>query len=825
MDNRRPTIDDHRETAVSRMPSLGRRSSVTGWRPLLLALLFVLIISTAPASAQQQGSRARIGSWTLSSVEDWEAGSYNGILVTNNAGGELRLADGANFGSFISPAFKTDFAANAAGASWSAEMISDTTLLLELRARSTPPGGDPESGWSPWLPLTAGDARDSDGNPATPDVIALPANTQYLQLRVTIGSQLNRASPVLEAVTVSYLNTAATTPVFPAGLPRRPILFGKETLTQRPAAIPRGDWSGQVSAAQPVRREPRGVIIHQIDATTTPSNTLELLRALAAYQTEVLGWEDLSYHYLIDPEGNLFEGRLGGPTSAVNRLAGGDTAVHIAMLAPRDAELTPTATGVLVSLLAWLGEAYGLPPTGEHSVVVDGERVARPNIAGHNNAVNEAPDPYPEVRSQLAQIRTLTDQSTVRARWYFAEGNVADYSQRLAFFNPTNQQADARVTLIQPGGAPVTRIVPVPPNARADLTVNDLVQGAPALPAIVESSAPILAERSMGLTTDIDGGPGISSLSRVWYFAEGSTANDSRTYLILFNPNPSNVQATVTYMRRDGVNFEQPVTIAAQSRLVIAVHDITLPDGRLPLAGANFGVQIVAGQPIAAERTMRFGPNAAALTTGRGIATLSRRWHFAEGTTEGDFQQRLLVLNPNSQPASTVAVLMGPDGRSETRRYAIPPRSQLAIDVNEIVPDLGVSAMVESDRPVAVERSLTFNGGQGGTIGAGATELGFRWAFVDGRTNDATYYICVSNPGRTRARVTVELRFAGGATGTQSFEVPAGSRYTMAVHELYPDEAAVSAIVRSTQPIVAERSLYPGGGLRGGSTTLGIPLE
>jgi hypothetical protein len=73
--------------------------------------------------------------------------------------------------------------------------------------------------------------------------------------------------------------------------------------------------------------------------------------------------------------------------------------------------------------------------------------------------------------------------------------------------------------------------------------------------------------------------------------------------------------------------------------------------------------------------------------------------------------------------------------------------------------------------------------------------------------------------------VTVELRFGGGATGAQSFEVPAGSRYTMAVHELYPNEGSISAIVRSTQPIVAERSLYPGGGVRGGSTTLGIPLE
>jgi hypothetical protein len=273
---------------------------------------------------------------------------------------------------------------------------------------------------------------------------------------------------------------------------------------------------------------------------------------------------------------------------------------------------------------------------------------------------------------------------------------VADYSQRLSFLNPTGSQADARITLIQPGGSPTTRIVPVPANGRADLTVNDLLQGAAALPAIVESSAPILAERSMSLTTDIDGGPGISQLSRVWYFAEGSTAEGSRTFLVLFNPNPANVQASVTYMRRDGVNFEQPVTIPAQSRTVIAVQDITLPDGSLPLAGANFGVQVIAGQPIAAERTMRFGPNSTALTTGRGIATLARRWQFAEGTTEGDFRYTLLVLNPNNQAASTSATFMGPDGRSETRRYAIPPRSQLAINVNEIIPNLGVSATVGS---------------------------------------------------------------------------------------------------------------------------------
>lgn len=798
-------------------------------RSVTLALLFALAAAliAAPALAQQQGPQARVGRWTLDKVGDWQAGSSNRILVTNNAGGELRLADGQSSGSFVSPAFKTDFPANAAGALWSAQVITGTNLLLELRARPTPPGGDPESGWGPWLPLVAGDARsaakDSDGAYATPDVVALPPGSQYLQLRATLDSQVTRASSILEGVTVSYLSTAGPA-VFPAGLPRRPILFGGETLTQRPAVIARADWSGSASAAQPVRRDPRGVIVHQIAASTAPTATLELVRALAAYQTQVLGWEDLSYHYLIDQEGNLFEGRLGGPTSAAQRLAGGGSAVHVAVIAPRDAQLSPTATGVLVSLLAWLGQAYAIDPTGEHSVAQGDARSVRPNIAGHSDVAPAAPDPYPAVRGQLAQIRSLADQSTVRARWYFAEGNVADYSQRLSFFNPTGAQADARVTLIRPGASPVTQIVPVPANGRADLTVNDLVQGAPALPAIVESSAPILAERSMSLTTDIDGGPGIAELSRVWYFAEGSTADGNRSYLILFNPNPANVQATVTYMRRDGVNFEQPVTIPAQSRTVIAVNDITLPDGRLPLASAEFGVQVIAGQPIAAERTMRFGPNQTALTTGRGIATLSRSWHFAEGTTEGDFRYEMLVLNPNNQAASTSATFMGPDGRTETRRYAIPPRSQLAINVNEIVPNLGVSAMVESDRPVAVERSLVFNNGQAGTIGAGATEPRFRWGFVDGRTSDATYFIAVSNPSRTRARVTVDLRFGGGATGTQSFDVAPGARYTLAVHEIYPNEATISATVRATQPIVAERSIYPGGGVRGGSTTLGIPL-
>jgi hypothetical protein len=807
----------------------------SGLRLHLLAAsaILMLLVGLAPIASSVAARAPVIQSsvWTLTTVEDWEAGSFDGLLVVNNADGELRLAEASEQGVFVSAPFEAEHTFNAVGATWQADMIVGTGIAIDVRVRSDAPSDapEPDSAWSDWLPLRSGDARApaEAGAFASADVLATPVDSRYLQLRVRLDSEVERASAVLEAITIDYIDSAGTSPIFTDGLPRLPLIAGPVTLTPRPSLVARTVWSGATPAVRPERQDPQGIVLHQIDATTTPSTTVALLRALDTHQVERLGWEDLAYHYIIDEEGNLFEGRIGGPTARVERLAAGDSAVHIALITPDDADIAPAAQGVLVNLLAWLGEAYDLPPTGTHTVVVDAEPLERPNIVVHADIVDPAPDPAPALQALMPQLRRLADESTVRARWYFAEGNVADYSQRLSFYNPTDRAAEAQVTFVRPGDTPIVRVVPVPASGRADLVVNDVVSATAELPAIVESSAPILAERSMGLTTDIDGGPGIDQLSRVWYFAEGSTRDGSETYLILFNPQAVPVGATVSYMRSDGTMFEQEVQIGGQSRLVVAVHDLTLPDGTMPLANTSFGMRVIARQPIAAERTLRFGSGdgAPGLHTGRGIRTLARTWYFAEGTTEGDFQMRLMVLNPNSRPANTTVVFMGPDGRSETRRYAVPPQAQLAIDVNEVIPDLGISTMVEADRPVAVERALVFNSGRAGTIGAGAIAPRYDWAFVDGRTNDASYFLCVSNPNQADATVTVDFRFADGAQASQSFRVEGNARYTMAVHELYPNEAAVVAIVRGTQPIVAERSIYPGGGVRGGLTSIGLPLE
>lgn len=804
-------------------------------RRLMLPVLFLVVAVSAIAprvrAQQPPAQQQQIGERELSTVLDWQSGTNTSLLVSNNIDGELRLAPGSTQGNFLSapihagtvisngnelvqPAYPTSF--NAVGATWRADVPQGTTLTLEVRGTNEI---SPTANWGPWQRIDAGDARSQadDGAFASADVRAFPASTQYLQVRVSLASTVAQASAVLDSVKLFYLSSV-NGPLASAGLPRTPIAAATATLTPRPYMIARATWDPATPPVQSDRATPRGIILHGVDVAPGASDPLVLMRAMAAYQTTVLGWDDMPYHYLIDSEGTLYEGRSGGPTAAVGRLAGGDDAVHIALLGEPSAAPSDAAQGTLLGLLAWLSQAYSIPLNGEHTLLQGSTLERRPNLAAHNDVVAAAIDPGQPLRDLVPQLRTRADQSIVRSRWYFAEGNVQDFFQRLAMFNPTSETASATVSLRPPdGGAPLTRIFTIPAGGRTDFVVSDVISNTNDLPMVVESNATIIVDRAMGTAADIDGGPGITTPSRIWYFAEGSTAEGFATYLVLFNPQATAVDATVTFMKDDGTTKDQKVRIGPQQRTVVSVND---PD---VLPDAGFGARVLASQPIVAERTMRFGANRAGLHVGRGISTLSRTWYFAEGTTQPPYQMRVLVLNPNAQPVSTTVTFSTIDGTSLARRYVIPPTTRLAINVNEVVADLGVATAVQADRPVAVERSMYFNDGNAGMVSAGATEPAYTWRFADGRTVEATEYLLFSNPNRNAARVTVEFVLADGSKATRELTMPGNARATFVVHEQFPNQAQIAATVRSTQKIVVERSLFPNGGTRGGMTVLGTP--
>ena len=787
---------------------------------MLLACL-TLLVGQPGFVVAQTGAPVQIGVVSFTKVADWEAGMLKGVLVTNNDGGELRLDAGTTQAVFESGLQPLDFQANALSATWRAAVPQGTSLVLEVRAGA---GGE---SLGDWKTLAAGDARasGSDAASALEDVIALPSGTEFLQLRATMNSTVTNASPELQEVAIAYFGTTAG-PNRVAGLKPVTLQASVSTMTNAPQMIERSSWSGNAPRPTAItRQQPHGIVLHQL-LNADNENPLPYLRALLNYHVKTLGWPDLPFHYMIDSSGVIYEGMAGGPSASPDRSAGEDAAIHIALLG--NAAPSAEAQAALAQLMAWLGQAYGIAPLGSHAVsAADGASSMRDNIVAHSD-IATAPDPSVEMRALLPNIRKAADAATVRARWYFAEGNVLNYAERLALLNPSASIANVRFILLRQPGPSVIRETTIPAGGRADLVLNDLFNDTDTVPAIVESNAPILVERYMDFESDISMTVGVRNLSRVWYFAEGATDDTNRTFLVLFNPQSAEAQITLSYIRDDGlVNTPQRINVPAGERRVIVVGD--------QLNGARFGMRVIANRPIVAERTVIFGPgstlDSGGVHTTAGVTELPRRWYFAEGTTEPPFKMNIMVLNPNNQTANVAVTFMTSDGTSLTRRYAVPATTRLAINVNDVVPQLGVATTVDADRPVVAERTISWNDGRAGTAGPGATQTAYTWHFVDGRTSEGFQeFLLVNNPGRNQARVTVDYVLADGSkVSDPAFLMPAGSRQTVAVHQLHAGQAAISATVRSSQLIVVERSLYRGNPRSadntGGETVLGIAGE
>ena len=134
------------------------------------------------------------------------------------------------------------------------------------------------------------------------------------------------------------------------------------------------------------------VIHHTGEYVKEQRNPAEIMRAIYFFHTITRGWGDIGYNYVIDPQGNIYEGRAGGPFAV-----GAHTAFHnigsvgISLMGNFQTEQPTTAqTEVLSLLLADHARRFKVNLSGrtfflgQHSANVSGHRdVAR---AGHSTA-------------------------------------------------------------------------------------------------------------------------------------------------------------------------------------------------------------------------------------------------------------------------------------------------------------------------------------------------------------------------------------------------------------------------------------------------------
>lgn len=299
-----------------------------------------------------------------------------------------------------------------------------------------------------------------------------------------------------------------------------------------------------------------------------------------------------------------------------------------------------------------------------------------------------------------------------------------------------------------------------------------------------------------------------------YHLPEGSTGTFFTTDVLIANPNPAAVQATLSYFKPDGTVIAQPpLTLAPLSRTTVNLN--TVPG--LESTAVSTIVSSPGGAPLVVERTMLWDSTYYGSHGATAIDGPANTFYFGEGS-QGYFDTYLLLSNTNSTDADVTVRYLEEYGAPVVKNYTVPARSRFNVYAGshpELV-NTSFGMMVTSPSPIAAERALYFGSPlfNGGHDSAGVTFPTTQWYFAEGASGPFfdTYYL-LANPGTTAANVTFEYQLMGGGTVTVNRVVPAEGRLTVNPEGEHASlaNAAFSLRVTSDQAIIAERSMYWGG--------------
>ncbi len=320
--------------------------------------------------------------------------------------------------------------------------------------------------------------------------------------------------------------------------------------------------------------------------------------------------------------------------------------------------------------------------------------------------------------------------------WYFAEGYTGPgFEEYVCVLNPGDEAADLTFRFHIQGEVERTAGgLSVPPHARATFRVNDLLGTGYETSLVLESTRPVVAERSMYFDYAGTGTPrhwtgghcvaGAASLASRYCFAEGCTRDGFDEYLVIHNPGsaPISVDAVYRFGPGQGDAVERSYDVEAGARRTVFVAD-EVGEGK------DVSAELTSTAPFLAERPMYFdyaGSGAPGWSGGHcviGATRLAREWLFAEGCTEEGFQEWLCLYNPGDADAVVrIDYLIQEEGSlpPEPATVTVPERARVNVFVNESAGpgnQLACRLQVTSGPAIVAERPMYFSYGPAGWTG------------------------------------------------------------------------------------------------------------
>jgi hypothetical protein len=127
------------------------------------------------------------------------------------------------------------------------------------------------------------------------------------------------------------------------------------------------------------------IIIHHTGSVKDLDDPIKAIRDIYYYHTIAKGWGDIGYNYIIDQNGNIYEGRFGGEgVVGAHAGPGNKGSIGIAILGNyNDQELNKNVLTALELLISEKTKLHGIDPMGES--YFRGQKL--PNIIGHNSVM------------------------------------------------------------------------------------------------------------------------------------------------------------------------------------------------------------------------------------------------------------------------------------------------------------------------------------------------------------------------------------------------------------------------------------------------------
>lgn len=323
-------------------------------------------------------------------------------------------------------------------------------------------------GWTDWQEMRVDIDGKVDADPSYPNAFLAVNSSTQMQYKVELSTTVRGLSPVIENIEFTYVNahekvsenTETGIQTAHAAVEEAPEAFasyaGGSNLV---SVIPRNSWGANedlrvLTADRPEQQlvdlpddyyvtyasemkiertvafnekgqeltwplaypeKTRKIIIHHTATVNNLDNPSQAIRDIYYWHAISKGWGDIGYNFIIDPKGNIYEGRYGGDNVVAAHAGGANTgSIGIAVLGNYETSPVPdTVKNSLTALIKQEAAKYNIDTTGKS--MFRGEYID--NVIGHRDVMaTTCPGKY--LYAMLPEIR--------KAAYSASTGNLID---------------------------------------------------------------------------------------------------------------------------------------------------------------------------------------------------------------------------------------------------------------------------------------------------------------------------------------------------------------------------------------------------------------